>query len=90
MFLTICKCCVESCRKLICILYIFIGSIRVCDYCWQVAQRFAQKSDSTSDPKVTKEVLRKAYKETDPEGGVKGQRRSTLELMGQLRLRYVF
>ena len=60
----------------------------MCDYCCQVAQRFAQKADPASDPKVTKEVLRKAYKETDPEGGVKGQRRSTLELMGQLRLRY--
>ena len=72
-----------------CMLIFFwlLGSIRVCDYCCQVVQRYAQKSDPQSDPKVTKEVLRKAYMDTDPESGAKGQRRSTLELIGQLKLR---
>ena len=63
------------------------GSIRVCDYCSKVVQRYAQKADPSSDPKVTREVLRKAYMETDAEVGSKGQRRSNSELLGQLRLR---
>lgn len=47
------------------------------------------KADPTGDPKVTREVLRKAYKETDPDGSIRGQRKSTLDFIGQLRLRYL-
>ena len=60
----------------------------MCDYCSKVVQRYAQKVDPSSDPKVTREVLRKAYMETDTEVIGKGQRRSS-ELLG-IRLRYQF